>query len=107
MTGRALGPHVLDLDLAAEVDRICGWMVDTVANRLKRRGVIIAMSGGIDSSVCAALAVRAFGAGKVYGILLPERFAQLTQKGRLTYARWAYNGTHPRRVWMRGHRPVK
>ena len=73
MTGRALGPHVLDLDLAAEVDRICGWMVDTVANRLKRRGVIIAMSGGIDSSVCAALAVRAFGAGKVYGILLPER----------------------------------
>ncbi len=73
MSARPLGPHVLDLDLAAEVDRIGAWMVDTVANRLKRRGVIIAMSGGIDSSVCAALAVRAFGAGKVFGILLPER----------------------------------
>ena len=70
-TGR-FGPHVLELDCAAEVDRICAWMVDAVANRLHRRGVIIAMSGGIDSSVCAALAVRAFGR-KVFGILLPER----------------------------------
>ncbi len=79
MSGRSadgagpLGPHVLDYDVAAEVDRICAWMVDAVAKRLHRRGVIIAMSGGIDSSVCAALAERAFGAGKVFGILLPER----------------------------------
>ena len=73
MTARPLGPHVLDLDLTAEVDRICTWMVDAVANTLHRRGVIIAMSGGVDSSVCAALAVRAFGTAKVYGILLPER----------------------------------
>jgi NAD+ synthase len=68
-----LGPHVLDLDAAAEVERICGWMVQEVAGTLHRRGVIIAMSGGVDSSVCAALAVRALGAGKVYGLLLPER----------------------------------
>jgi NAD+ synthase len=34
---------------------------------------VVAISGGIDSSVCAALAVRALGAGKVYGLLLPER----------------------------------
>ena len=73
MSARPLGPHVLDLDLATEVDRISAWMVDAVANQLHRRGVIIAMSGGIDSSVCAALAVRAFGTGKVFGILLPER----------------------------------
>jgi NAD+ synthase len=31
------------------------------------------MSGGIDSSTCAALAVRALGPDKVFGILLPER----------------------------------
>jgi NAD+ synthase len=73
VSARPLGPHVLDLDLATEVDRISAWMVDAVANQLHRRGVIIAMSGGIDSSVCAALAVRAFGTGKVFGILLPER----------------------------------
>ena len=73
MSARPLGPHVLDLDLAKEVDRICAWMVDTVANTLHRRGVIIAMSGGVDSSVCAALAVKAFGPAKVFGILLPEQ----------------------------------
>jgi NAD+ synthase len=31
------------------------------------------MSGGIDSSVCAALATRAVGPERVYGIMLPER----------------------------------
>ncbi len=69
----SLGAHVLELDCGAEVERIARWMVDAVVQRLRRRGVVIAMSGGIDSSVCAALAVRAFGAGKVHGILLPER----------------------------------
>lgn len=73
MATRPLGPHVLELDLAAEVERICAWMVDAVASTLHRRGVIIAMSGGVDSSVCAALAVRALGTKKVFGILLPER----------------------------------
>jgi NAD+ synthase len=67
-----LGPQVLDIDLAGEAERIASWMRDT-ARQLRRRGLVIAMSGGIDSSVCAALAVRAVGAGKVYGLLLPER----------------------------------
>jgi len=69
---RSLSAHVLDLDCAAEVERICAWMVDTVAGAMHRRGVIIAMSGGVDSSVCAALAARAFGPAKVYALLLPE-----------------------------------
>ncbi len=44
-----------------------------VAKRLMRRGVVVAISGGIDSSCCAGLAVRAFGPKKVFGLLLPER----------------------------------
>ena len=61
------------LDCAAEAERICRWMVEALASRLHRRGFVVALSGGVDSSVCAALAVRAVGAGKVYGLLLPER----------------------------------
>jgi NAD+ synthase len=38
----------------------------------RKRGVIVALSGGIDSSVVGALAVRAFGAPAVFGLLLPE-----------------------------------
>ena len=69
----ALGPDVLEIDAAAEVARISQWMVESVATTLHRRGVVVAISGGVDSSVCAALAARAFGPKKVYGLLLPER----------------------------------
>lgn len=72
MTAPRIEPGCLDLDCAAEVERIGRWMVETVARQLHRRGVIIALSGGVDSSVCGALAVRAFGPKKVYGLLMPE-----------------------------------
>jgi NAD+ synthase len=65
-----------EMDYAAEADRICAAIVE-ITRKLKRRGLVVAMSGGIDSSVCAALAVRALGAGKVYGLLLPERDSTL------------------------------
>jgi NAD+ synthase len=84
----ALRPDVLALDCGAEADRIAGWMVETLATRLHRRGLVVAMSGGIDSSVCAALAVRALGAAKVFGLLLPERdsSSDSERRGRLLAA---------------------
>jgi NAD+ synthase len=72
MGNACLGPQVLDLDCAAEAQRISKWLLDTVP-RLGRRGAIIAISGGVDSSLCAALAARAFPRSKVLGLLLPER----------------------------------
>ena len=66
------GPHVLALDLDAEAERIAGWMRDALRG-MRRRGLVVAMSGGIDSSVCAALAVRAVGRERVSGLFLPER----------------------------------
>lgn len=39
---------------------------------LKRKGAIVGISGGIDSSVTLALAVKAFGPENVIGILMPE-----------------------------------
>jgi NAD+ synthase len=83
--GAGFDAGVLRLDEAAEVDRIRNWMVDAVATRLKRRGVIVAISGGVDSAVCAALATRAFGPRKVYGLLLPERDSKESsaEQGRL------------------------
>ena len=72
MTRAELSPQALEIDCAREVERICRWMVETVGQQLHRRGVIIALSGGVDSSVCGALAVRALGPAKVFGLLLPE-----------------------------------
>ena len=68
-----LSLDVLNLDCAAEADRIGQWMRETLVSRLRKRGLVVAMSGGIDSSASAALAVHALGPKKVYGLLLPER----------------------------------
>ena len=72
MNSRKLHPDILAIDCEAEANRIAQRMVDIVGNELRRRGLIIAISGGVDSSVCAALAVRALGQSKVYGLMLPE-----------------------------------
>jgi NAD+ synthase len=68
-----LNSDALKFDELAEADRIARWIVDALAKRLHRRGLVVAISGGIDSSVCAALAVRALGPAKVFGLLMPER----------------------------------
>jgi NAD+ synthase len=62
----------LQIDCAAEVERISAALREQL-QVLKRRGLVVAMSGGIDSSVCAALAVRALGPDRVFGLFLPER----------------------------------
>lgn len=67
----ALTREVLSLDLTAQADRIGQHMVETL-RRFFKRGVVLGLSGGIDSSTCAALAVRALGPDKVFGLLMPE-----------------------------------
>lgn len=68
-----LSKVVLDFDHDAEVTRIAAWLAETAAKVMHKRGLVIAISGGIDSSVCAALAVRALGPKKVFGLMLPEK----------------------------------
>jgi NAD+ synthase len=65
--------NVLDLDCEAETDRIAQRLRETCARVLHRRGLVVAISGGIDSSVCATLAVRALGPDRVFCLILPER----------------------------------
>lgn len=64
---------VLDIDLEAEARRICDRLRDIVSRDLKKRGLVVAISGGIDSSCSIALSVRALGAARVHALILPER----------------------------------
>ena len=66
-------PAALAIDPAAETARICATLRHQVVKHLHRRGVVLGLSGGVDSSVVAALCVRAFGAGAVFGVLMPEQ----------------------------------
>jgi NAD+ synthase len=40
---------------------------------MRREGMVIGLSGGIDSSVCAELCVHALGKDRVLGLILPEK----------------------------------
>jgi NAD+ synthase len=55
------------------INEITGKLREDVYQSLKRNGAVIGISGGIDSSVCLALAVKAFGPDKVLGVMMPER----------------------------------
>jgi NAD+ synthase len=67
------GTHSLAIDEAAEAKRIAAAMREQVLKTLRRRGIVLGLSGGIDSSVSAALAVKAFGPRNVFAVLMPER----------------------------------
>lgn len=56
-----------------EVDRISGRFKNDVLRVLRRKGAVIGISGGIDSSVTLALAVNALGSENVLAIMLPEK----------------------------------
>lgn len=69
----ALDWNVLDIDYEEEADRIAARLREIVARDLHRRGLVVAISGGIDSTVSLALSVRALGAARVFALILPER----------------------------------
>ena len=73
MVEHVFSKNVLHIDPEKEVAKISKRLRDLMVNRLKRRGVIIGLSGGIDSSVTTALAVKAFGQARVLALLMPER----------------------------------
>ncbi|MBE9510636.1 MAG: NAD(+) synthase [Bacteroidetes bacterium] len=60
-------------NVEAVVNEIVQKLRQDVLHKLKRLGAIVGISGGIDSSVCLALAAKAFGPNKVLGVMMPEK----------------------------------
>ncbi len=69
----AFSKDVLSIDAAAEIDRISAFMREQILGRFRKKGAVLGLSGGVDSSVVAALAARALGSEKVYALFMPER----------------------------------
>ena len=63
---------MLKIHAARVVERLEVAIREIVHRQLHRRGAVLGMSGGIDSTVCAALCVRALGKDRVLGLFLPE-----------------------------------
>lgn len=83
MATTQFGPASLEVDLEAETARI-SENLRAYLTRTRRRGVVVALSGGIDSSVVAALCVAALGKERVFGLHMPE---QESSDGTIEFSR--------------------
>ncbi|WP_298959340.1 NAD(+) synthase [uncultured Methylobacterium sp.] len=71
-TRPAFSAAAIEIDPAAETDRIVAALRRQVRDTLRKRGVVVGVSGGVDSSLCLALAVAAFGREHVLAVMMPE-----------------------------------
>src|SRR5665647_2117200 len=54
-------------------EKLPGFMQEAVMDQFRKDGIVIGVSGGVDSALIATLAVEALGADHVYGLVLPEK----------------------------------
>jgi len=67
-----LTPSVLEMDWAEVETKITRFIKDYVL-KSKAKGIVLGLSGGIDSSTVAALSAKAIGGNNVLGLILPEK----------------------------------
>jgi NAD+ synthase len=72
MTATVQPLDLLAIDTEVAIDEITTALRFAVLKQLRRKGLVLGLSGGIDSTVCAALAARALGPDRVLGLLMPE-----------------------------------
>jgi NAD+ synthase len=77
---KPFSPEILKIqDIESFIARLTDKLKNDVLG-IRKQGGVIGISGGIDSSVTLALAVKAFGAGRVLGIMLPEKDSSTDSK---------------------------
>ena len=64
---------VLNIDPAEEVEKISINIREILSKKLNRRGIVVGLSGGVDSSTTVALAIKAIGKDRVLALLMPEK----------------------------------
>jgi NAD+ synthase len=61
------------IDTEKEIEYIVDFIKDQVHNKYKRDGIVVGLSGGVDSAVTAALSLRAVGESKLITLIMPEK----------------------------------
>jgi len=64
---------VLKIEPFQEIEKLSKFVVNQVNVVFRRKGVIVGLSGGIDSACMASVAANAMGKEKVIGLVLPEK----------------------------------
>jgi len=63
---------ILRISCEKETKRICDFIWQQM-HQMRREGIVIGISGGLDSALAASLCVRSIGNDKVFGLILPEK----------------------------------
>ena len=75
-SNQSKSPVVVDLSIDAEiVAKILTGFIKDCFDKTKSKKAVIGLSGGLDSSIVASLAVRGIGAQKVLGVILPYKLS--------------------------------
>ena len=72
MSRQSISAAVLQIDCERVSEEICAWIRSTIKNPMRRKGAVVGISGGVDSSVVASLCVRALGRERVLALQMPE-----------------------------------
>jgi len=64
---------VLKIDPLTEVEKLSKFIVNQASVVFRRKGIIVGLSGGIDSACMASVAAHAMGKERVFGLVLPEK----------------------------------
>jgi NAD+ synthase len=89
-----LSARTLDIDAEAETTRIVEALRAQLRGAVRKRGLVLGLSGGIDSSVCAALAAKAVGPQNVFCLFMPENDSdpESQRLGQLVAGTFGLNG---------------
>ena len=64
---------LINIDPETETQKVIENIKFNINQKLKRKGAVVGISGGIDSSVVLALCVKALGEKRVLGVMMPEK----------------------------------
>jgi NAD+ synthase len=64
---------ILKINPETETERICQFIREMVFKNFKRKGLLVGLSGGIDSALIGELSVKALGKERVLGVFVPEK----------------------------------
>jgi len=78
-------------NLEKSVNRVSDFIKDEVSNRFQKFGVVVGLSGGIDSAVTAALCAKSLGPEKVLGLIMPEKESDSTSQTHAEKVAQKYN----------------
>ena len=68
-----LSTNSIDINPKEESDKIISFIKKSTFNTLKKKGLVVGLSGGVDSAVVTALCINAIGKEKVIAVMMPEK----------------------------------